>query len=120
MKKSLLLVAALVLASFTFALAVDNGPAEINLKTAWGVSGNQKAVLFNHELHQTKNTCTDCHATEAGGKFQPAAAADIKGMNDANPAHNLCWTCHTEQGKAGNTVAAGVKKVCTKCHVGPK
>ncbi len=110
-KKGLL---ALMVLAFTAALAVaatPDAPATINLKEAWNVNPEgkaQKAVIFDHALHQKNNTCTDCHATDQGGKFTPPG--EIKGMNDKNAAHKFCWTtCHVEK-------KVSVGKTCTKCH----
>ena len=105
---------ALVILSFAGVAAVTAAdvPASINLKDAWSASldskTTQKAVIFDHALHQKDGKCTDCHATDQGGKFTPPG--EIKGMNDKNAAHKFCWTtCHEEK-------KVSVKKVCTKCH----
>ena len=111
MKKSILLVLAFAFATVAFA-AVDNGPEKINLKVEWKPDkDSQKSVIFDHAFHQTNNTCTECHATDEGGKFRPAG--EIAAMTEKNVAHSWCWTCHNDK-------KVSVKKICTKCHTGPK
>ena len=60
-------------------------------------SGN---VTFEHQKHiDMKQTCTPCHATEAGGK--------IEGFGK-EMAHDICKGCHVK-GNAGPTK-------CAECH----
>lgn len=109
------IIAAMVV--FAFALAAfAAGPATINLQKEWGVTGGTKsAVVFPHQFHQTKNQCTECHMTAAGGALKSVKTGaafnpkgTIKGMS--NPAHNeFCWACHTKK-----NVPQG--KACSKCH----
>ncbi|MDR2870199.1 MAG: cytochrome C [Deferribacteraceae bacterium] len=109
MKKAILIISIMV-ATVAFAYAAVAVPDKVNLKTAWGVEGKQKAVTFDHALHSNTNTCTECHATDAGGKWKPTGT--IAGMNNKNPAHQFCWeSCHVEK-------KVSVGKVCTKCHKG--
>lgn len=105
MRKSIMIVLAMVFATVTFAIAAS--PDKINLQTAWETGTKQKAVIFDHVTHQGNNQCTDCHATADGGKFKPEG--DMVAVNDKNVAHKFCWDCHTEKN-------VSVKKTCTKCH----
>lgn len=113
MKK--IIIAAMVVLAFAVAAFAAAGPATINLADKFGVTAPTKpAVNFPHAFHQTKNQCTECHLTAAGGALKSVktgaafAPKGIKGMN--NPVHNeFCWECHTKK-----NVPQG--KSCTKCH----
>ena len=114
MKKGLVrnfLVALVVLSFAAVAAVAADTPETINLKEAWADKigkPTQKAVIFDHALHQKNNQCTDCHETDQGGKFTPPG--EIKLQTEKNAAHKFCWTtCHIEKN-------VSVKKVCTKCH----
>ncbi len=112
-KVSLMLVLMLAFAAAVYAQTIPADKQIINLKTTWEVKGNQKAVMFDHAAHSKNLTCESCHKDPKGGdKLKPAG--DIKGVNDKNPAHNYCWSCHKEQ------TPDPVKRTCTKCHSGPK
>ncbi|MEF3255502.1 MAG: cytochrome c family protein [Deferribacterales bacterium] len=110
MKKLLILVSFLGIASFAFA-----NPPTIDLSKAFNVANpTKKAVQFPHAVHQKNNQCTDCHMDAKGGKKLKAANGSelvikkIKGTNHA--VHkDFCWPCHEKkQVKAG--------KSCNTCH----
>lgn len=115
MKKVFLLVSVLVFtfSAIVFAQTIPADKMNINLKETWAVEGNQKPVIFKHEVHTVtgKLACDKCHKDPKGGD-KIVLEGKIAGTTDKNPAHNLCWTCH----KAQNPDP--VKKVCTKCHSG--
>ncbi len=112
-KVSMLLVLSLAFAAVVFAQTVPADKQVINLKEAWAVEGKQKAVMFKHDTHSKNLTCDSCHSTpEGGNKFKPEG--NIKGTNDKNAAHKLCWDCHKTQ------KPDPVKKTCKTCHDGPK
>lgn len=107
-----------VMVVFTFALVAfaAAGPETVDLQKAWNVAApTKKAVVFPHRFHQSKNQCTECHMTAAGGALKSVKTGaafnpkgNVKGMN--NVAHSeFCWECHTKK-----NVPQG--KSCAKCH----
>jgi len=113
MKKVTLMVSLflLVFAMIAMAATVPADKMKIDLKTAWGVQGRQKAVMFNHTQHIAKLKCADCHSSP-DGNTKIEIVGVIKGTSKTNPAHKYCWTCHAKQPKDP------VRKTCTKCHTG--
>ena len=108
MKRQLLLATFLVFAAAALAFAAES-PDKIDLHDSWGVHNSTRDhVVFDHVLHQANNQCEDCHdSPEGGSKLKPEK--EIKGMTDKNPAHTLCWDCHTKKRISG-------MKNCIKCH----
>ncbi len=100
-----LAVTFVVAASWTFA---GQGPETVDLKAAYKVEGNKKAVLFPHHKHQEKVECAKCHKNVKGGG---SLVVDIvKLTTSSNDFHKkFCWPCHVDM-----KVAKG--KSCTTCH----
>lgn len=133
MSKKLLILTTAVAFVFSLALAggaamaSDNGPAEMVLKTVAG----KKPANFNHAKHQEKFKCGDCHhGKDDHGKQVPYAdgqavqkcdtchnkemMADVKINSFKGAAHANCKGCHKAHQEAG----APTK--CTGCHPSKK
>ncbi len=83
------------------AVAANNGPDTINLAEKWEVKAKKPAVMFPHAFHQTKNECTECHATAEGGPLKNldgktiAPAGTLKpGKKDKLVHDEFCFKCH--------------------------
>ena len=114
MKRSSVLLYGLLLAGLPSIIwaAKDYGPETMNLKERFGVSGNQKAVIFPHRMHQAKlnQECNRCHASAEGGGKLKFELTNKEGMS--NDFHKkFCWPCHEEM-----HVPKG--KLCSPCHHG--
>ncbi len=111
------LIVAMIVVCFAVAAAVAAGPAKIDLKTWVAGEPSKPAVQFPHDVHQTKNQCTDCHVKEDGGALKNLKAGGdvnfkgaVKVKATKNEAHdNFCWECHVAK-----KVPQG--KSCNKCH----
>jgi len=111
-------IAISLLVVFSVALvAFAAGPETINLAEKWGLDKTMKpAVQFPHALHQSKNECTECHATAEGGALKNIDGKEIaiagtlkKGKKDKTVHDEFCIKCHK---------AKKVKKgtSCNTCH----
>ena len=103
MKKTILILLAIVLASGIASAAFD--------KKVTFPGKTQAAVTFDHGKHlkQKGFTCKTCHP--AIFKQMKAGKNNVK-MADISKG-KFCGVCHKEKGKA----FAVTKKTCVKCHV---
>ena len=122
MKRILMIVAAVLVA--TFAFAKIEVPKEVKIGEA---ARKQPAVTFNHEQHATKlaKSCDTCHHKDKGltaaSEKKPEKCSvchldpkdpKVPSMREMsltkNPMHERCIGCHKTE-KKGPTV-------CTQCH----
>ena len=87
--------------------AVDNGPAELELKTAAG----KKLAKFPHKKHQEDSTCGECHhaKTDDGVKYSYVEGMEIK----------KCVTCHNKDDMVNpklNSFKLAAHGLCKECH----
>ena len=95
---------------FGIATAVENGPAQMELK-----GGERGDVPFNHKQHQDNlKDCNTCHVMfpqKTGAIQEMIEQGNLKPRKVMN---SLCTACHREKKKAG--VATG-PVTCSKCHI---
>jgi len=110
-------IAILVVFSVALMAFAAAGPETINLAEKWGLEATSKpAVEFPHAFHQSKNKCTECHATDEGGAIQNIEGKAIapagtlsKGKKDKTVHDEFCIKCHKEK-----KVPKGTS--CNTCH----
>lgn len=122
MKRILMIVAAVLVA--TFAFAKIEIPKTLKIGEA---AKKQPAVTFNHEQHATKlaKSCDVCHHKDKGLTAESAKKPEkcsachldpkdpkVPGMREMsltkNPMHIRCIGCHKAEKKG--------PAVCTQCH----
>jgi len=112
MKGNLLVIilAAAILVAGGVAMAVNRGPANINVN-----GGSRGTVPFPHAQHQDRlKDCTVCHSTfpqETGAINTLKADGTLKPKQVMN---TLCIKCHKQEKKAGKPHGP---LTCSKCHV---
>ena len=102
-----LIAASLLVVTPILAFAGDKGPATIDLKAKYGITGSKSAVIFPHAMHQSKLTCDKCHTSAAGGKLKFDIVKKEGIMNDFHS--KMCWPCHTAMKVPKGTA-------CATCH----
>jgi len=89
--------------------ALNNGPAEINMKTTFKVEGSKEAVIFPHHEHQNNLDCSNCHLDIEKNSDLKIKLTKFNGYS--NDFHKkFCWPCHEKL-----EVPQGKK--CSTCHV---
>ena len=101
----------IIAATFSIGLAVDNGPAEIDIN-----SGGKGLVPFPHQEHQEKLVdCMICHNLFPQQKDSILKLKDEGKLKKKEIMKDLCIQCHKDRKKAGQEYGP---TSCSQCHKG--